>query len=72
MTHTSQILCMRPPTYRGAEVFNESWHPLAIGVLCYDLLHVGHCYLLMSELVVLPPNLTGESLVFGVMTLNGL
>ena len=46
--------------------------PLAIGVLCYDVLHVGHWYLLMSELVVLPPNLMGESLVFGVVSLNGL
>ena len=46
--------------------------PLAIGVLCYDVLHVGHGYLFVSELVVLPPNLTGESLVFGVASLNGL
>lgn len=46
--------------------------PLAIGVLCYDVLHVGHGYLLVSELVVLPPNLTGENIVFGVTSLNGL
>ena len=46
--------------------------PLAIGVLCYDVLHIGHWYLLMSELVVLPSKLTGESLVLGVASLNGL
>lgn len=46
--------------------------PLAVGVVCYDVLHVGHRYLLVSELVLLPPNLTGESLVFGVASLNGL
>lgn len=72
MTHTGQILCIRPPTFRGAEVFNESWHPLAVGVVCYDVLHLGHRYLLVSELVLLPPNLTVESLVFGVASLNGL
>jgi len=27
-----------------------------------DVLHVGHRYLLMSELVVLPPNLTAKAL----------
>lgn len=57
MTHTSQISCILPPSYRGAEGFNESWHPLAIGVL-----HVGHRYLLMSELVVLPPNVPAKAL----------
>lgn len=44
----------------------------AVGVVCYDVLHVGHRYLLVSELVLLPPNLTVESLVFGVASLNGL
>lgn len=57
VTHTSQISSILPPTYRGAEGFNESWHPLAIGVL-----HVGHRYLLTSELVVLPPNVTAKAL----------
>ena len=46
--------------------------PLAVGVVCYDVLHVGLRYLLVSELVLLPPNLTVESLVFGVASLNGL
>ena len=46
--------------------------PLVVGVVCYDVLHVGHRYLLVSELVLLPPNLTVESLVFGVASLNGL
>lgn len=46
--------------------------PLTVGVVCYDVLHVGHRYLLVSELVLLPPNLTVESLVFGVASLNGL
>lgn len=46
--------------------------PLAVGVVCYDVLHVGHRYLLVSELVLLPPNLSVESLVFGVASLNGL